>query len=85
MKIEISQTAVRQLKKLDKVVQKRILSFLRKLGQSNQPRIQGKALKGDKSTLWRYRVNDYRLICHIIDETVTVLVLAIGHRKDIYK
>ena len=51
----------------------------------DNPRLQGKALTGKYSGLWRYRVGDYRLICNIEDNTVTILVLALGHRKDVYK
>ncbi len=85
-KIEITRTATRQIKKLDKAVQKRILSFLRvKLEKTSNPRLYGKALQGEKVNLWRYRVGDYRLICKINDDIVTVLVLSVGHRKEIYR
>lgn len=84
--IDISATAAKQLKKLDKVAQKRIISFLRsKIECRHNPRRQGKALKGDKGELWRYRVGDYRIICRIEDETITVLVLEIAHRKEVYR
>jgi len=49
------------------------------------PRQFGKPLHGDKKGLWRYRVGDYRLICDIQDQRVTVLLLALGHRKEIYR
>ena len=49
------------------------------------PRYQGKALRGKKADLWRYRVGDYRIICPLQDDIVTVLVLAMGHRKEIYR
>ena len=45
----------------------------------------GKMLVGDKSGLWRYRVGDYRLICEVQQEKVVILVVEIGHRRDIYK
>jgi mRNA interferase RelE/StbE len=45
----------------------------------------GKALARDLAGLWRYRVQHYRLICHITDQTLTVLVLRVGHRKDVYE
>ena len=84
--IEISKTAVKQLKKLDKPTQKRILKFLNeKIDQQDNPMSHGKALKGNKSDLWRYRVGDYRIICHFEKEKYVVLALAIGHRKSIYK
>lgn len=85
-KIEITKTAVKQLKKLDKTMQKRILFFLReRVEKTDDPRLYGKALHGDKIGLWRYRVGDYRLICNIDDDIVTVLVLCVGHRKEVYQ
>lgn len=85
-KIEIAQTAAKQIQKLDKETQRRIISFLRnKLENTSNPRLYGKALKFEKAGLWRYRVGDYRLICEIKDEIVTVLVLCVGHRKKIYR
>jgi mRNA interferase RelE/StbE len=84
--IEIKRSAERQIQKLDRKSQERIVRFLREHVQAaDNPRQWGKPLQGEKRGLWRYRVGDYRLICDIRDETVTVLVLAIGHRKDIYR
>jgi mRNA interferase RelE/StbE len=63
-----------------------ILSFLLdRLQPASNPRQWGKPLHGDKGGLWRYRVEDYRLICDIQDETITVLVLRVGHRKNVYR
>jgi mRNA interferase RelE/StbE len=45
----------------------------------------GRALQGEKRGLWRYRVGDYRLICDIQDQKITILVLELGHRKDVYR
>lgn len=85
-KIEITKSATKQMQKLDKAIQRRIVSFLReKLEKTNNPRSYGKALQGEKISLWRYRVDDYRLICKINDDIVTVLVLAVGHRKEVYR
>ena len=49
------------------------------------PQIFGKSLKGNKAGLWRYRIGNYRLICEIIDNKLIILVLTIGHRREIYK
>lgn len=49
------------------------------------PRQHGKSLVGDKSGQWRYRIGDYRLICEIHDEEITILVLEAGHRREIYE
>ena len=84
--IEITRTAEKQIKKLDASSQKSIVRFLReRLKSAENPRQWGKPLYGDKQGLWRYRVADYRLICDIQDERITVLVLEVAHRKDIYR
>lgn len=49
------------------------------------PRQIGKGLSHNKAGLWRYRVGDYRVICQINDDFVTILVVETGHRKDIYE
>jgi len=83
-RIEISRTAEKQIKKLDHTAQKSILNFLRERLQSAvDPRQWGKALQGEKRGRWRYRVGDYRLICDIKDEKITILILEPGHRKDV--
>ena len=85
-KIKLDQHAVKQLKKLDRTVQKRIVDFLsNRLLTAKTPRDFGKPLMGKLTGLWRYRVGDYRLICEINDKEVTVLVINIGHRKEIYQ
>jgi mRNA interferase RelE/StbE len=82
--IEITRTAEKQIKKLDAPAQKSIVRFLRdRLKSVENPRQWGKPLRDDKKGLWRYRVGDYRLICDIQDERITVLVLEVAHRKDI--
>jgi mRNA interferase RelE/StbE len=84
--IEISLTAEKQIKKLDRVAQHSIIRFLRdRLKPADNPRQWGKPLQGAKKGLWRYRVGDYRLICDIQDEKITVLVLRVGRRKDVYR
>jgi mRNA interferase RelE/StbE len=84
--IEITRTAEKQIKKLDGVAQKSIVRFLReRLKSAENPRQWSKPLHGDKRGLWRYRVGDYRLICDIRDEKITVLVLEVAHRKDVYR
>ena len=83
--IEISDRAYKQLRKLDRPVQKRILDWLEdRLEGCKNPRHFGEPLKGDHAGFWRYRVGDYRIICEIQDGIVTVMVLAIGHRREIY-
>jgi mRNA interferase RelE/StbE len=82
--IELTGSAEKELAKLDKPVAKRIIKFLRER-VAVDPRSSGKALKGDHSGLWRYRVGDYRVICEIYDEKISVLVVRVGHRKEVYR
>jgi mRNA interferase RelE/StbE len=84
--IEISRSAEKQINKLDRVAQESIVRFLRdRLKPADNPRQWGKPLHGDKKGLWRYRVGDYRLICDIQEEKITILVLRVGHRKEVYR
>ena len=84
--IEITRTAEKQIKMLDGVVQDSIIRFLRdRLKPADNPRQWGKPLQGAKKGLWRYRVGDYRMICDSQDEKITVLVLRVGRRKDVYR
>lgn len=75
--------ARKELRSLDKPIQKKILDYLRSRVSSN-PLSFGKELVGNKAGLRSYRVESYRIICQIQDEKLTILVIAVGHRKDIY-
>ena len=84
--IKILDSAKHDLKKLDKPVQKRIAAFLQsRLASLDDPKQLGKALLGQYAGYWRYRVGDYRLICHVENEELIILVVEIGHRKDVYR
>jgi mRNA interferase RelE/StbE len=86
-KIEFSVEADREFKKLDPQHAKRILKFLRdRVAKLENPRSLGKPLQGSRlGEFWRYRVGDYRLICKLEDDRLLVLVLGIGHRREIYR
>lgn len=81
--IEWDERARKELRSLDAGIQRRILSYLRERTTEN-PRNFGKQLSGDKAGLWRYRIEDFRVICRLHDEKLTVVVVAVGHRKQIY-
>jgi mRNA interferase RelE/StbE len=84
--IRFSRTAEKQLDKLDPKVRAAILRFLHvRISVDPNPRSQGRALTGELQGLWRYRVGDYRILCEIRDSEVTILVLAAGHPRDIYR
>jgi mRNA interferase RelE/StbE len=84
--IEYAETAKKQLRKLDKLEAQRIVDFMdERVAPSQNPRGIGKALKGSLGDLWRYRVGDFRIICDLQDGVLTVLVLQIGNRREIYR
>jgi mRNA interferase RelE/StbE len=80
-----SESAKRELLKLDRQAQKDIVSYLEKrIAAKDDPRRFGKPLKAELAGLWRFRVRDYRLVCQIKDEVMLVLVVSVGHRKNVY-
>ena len=84
--VEIDSFAEKQLRKLDRSVQKHLLDWLsERIDRCKNPRHFGEPLRGNRSGLWRYRVGDYRIICKIEDEKLVVIALAIGHRRKIYR
>jgi mRNA interferase RelE/StbE len=85
-RVEFTKTAKRELKKLDKHTATLILGWIRQnLEGCENPRQYGKGLTANKSGQWRYRIGDYRIIADIQDDKVLILVLNVGHRKNIYK
>lgn len=84
--IEYAETAIKQLRKLDKTVARRIADFMdQQIAASDDPRALGKALTGPLGDLWCYRVGDYRIFCDIQDRSLVVLVLQIGNRREVYR
>lgn len=84
MKVVYLAKPRKQLAKLDNSVKKRILDYMDEIANLSDPRSKGKSLVGDLKGFWRYRVGDYRLICRIHDEELEILVVDLGHRKEIY-
>ena len=84
--VKFTERARKNLLKLDKSTSKLILAWIRKnLENCEDPRRHGKALTENLSGQWRYRVGNYRILAQIDDNEITILVLEIGHRRDIYK
>ena len=84
-KIEIPPAVERQLQKLDRQVQKRVLGFLyNRVLPSGNPRLFGKALTGRWSAYWSYRIGDYRVIADIKDDELVILVVQLDHRRQVY-
>ena len=83
--IELAESAVKQLSGLDKAIQRRITKYLsERLAVADDPRVLGRALRGELSEYWRYRIGDYRLVCEIQDDVLTVLVVRVAHRSKVY-
>ncbi len=85
-KVEFTDIAIKTLKKLDKHTAAMIIGYIEKnlVGDIN-PRAFGKPLVDNQKGKWRYRVGDFRLLCKIVDHKVTIVVVQVGNRKDIYK
>ncbi|CAL1241922.1 type II toxin-antitoxin system RelE family toxin [Candidatus Methylocalor cossyra] len=84
--VKLSEHAARTIEKLDKPHRDRIRRFLREeLSGLDDPRAKGKPLQGGLRGLWRYRVGDYRIVCEIRGHEFVVLVVKIGHRRDVYR
>ncbi len=86
-RIEFEAGALKDLRKLDGPVARRITTFLRtRVGDLENPRSIGAALKGSElGEFWRYRVGDYRIICEIRDQDLVILAVSIGQRREIYR
>ncbi|WP_440442437.1 type II toxin-antitoxin system RelE family toxin [Phascolarctobacterium succinatutens] len=84
--IETTARFNKEFKKLDKYTQCMIKGWIEKnlVGEEN-PRRHGKGLTANRSGQWRYRIGDYRLLCHIDDGKLIILALSVGHRREIYE
>lgn len=84
--IETTARFNKEFKKLDKYTQRMIKGWIEKnlVGEEN-PRRHGKGLTANRSWQWRYRIGDYRLLCHIDDGKLIILALSVGHRREIYE
>ena len=84
-RVKFTERAIKQLKKLDKYTSALILGWIEKnLEGCKKPREHVKGPTANRIGQWRYRIGDYRLICEINDKEITILVLELGHRKEIY-
>jgi mRNA interferase RelE/StbE len=84
--VEFDADAARDLRKLGHPAQQQILRYLRqRIATADDPRRFGRALTNDLKGLWRYRVGDYRIVAKIEDDRFIVLVLTVGHRREVYE
>jgi mRNA interferase RelE/StbE len=85
-RVEFDRDAARDLRKLGGEAQRLILRFLReRIATTEDPRRFGRALTREFKGLWRYRVGDYRIVASIEDECLIVLVVTVGHRREVYE
>ena len=78
--------AVKQIKKLDPATRKLIKSWIEKnLLNTDNPRQHGKGLTGSLSQYWQYRVGDYRILAEINDTEIVIIIVEVGHRREIYR
>jgi mRNA interferase RelE/StbE len=85
-KIELSDSAERALRKLDRQSARRIAEFIdTRLNGTDNPRRIGKALQAALGEYWSYRVGDYRLICELRDASLRIVIIKLGHRSDVYR
>ena len=85
MKVILTDTFKKQLKKLDAAISKRVLDYLEQVDLLDNPRSRGKALTSNLAGLWRYRVSDYRILCRIRDDELIITVIEIAHRSTVYR
>lgn len=83
-KIELSRRAEKELAHIDKSEAHRIIEYLSEVEALENPRFRGRGLVSNLSGLWRYRVGAWRILCHIEDDRLLVLVVQIGHRSIVY-
>ena len=83
--IEFDPDALKDLRKIDKPIQIRLVGFLRtRVSSLTNPRDIGEALSGQRlGNYWKYRVGDWRIICDIQDQKILVRVLRIGNRREV--
>ena len=82
--VETTAQFDREFKKLDRAIQRRVIAYLDELEGLENPRQRGKALTAHHAGVWRYRVGDYRILAQIVDTSVTIVTLWVGHRSDVY-
>jgi mRNA interferase RelE/StbE len=84
-RVEFDKDAARDLRKLGHEAQRVILTYVRqRIATAEDPRRFGRPLTGDLKGLWRYRVGDYRIVASIEDNRLVVLVVTVGHRREVY-
>ena len=83
--IDVSERALRSLRKMDRQMARRIRDELAEIAELDDPRSRGKALTGNLAGVWRYRVGDYRILCDIEDGRLVIVVVDVARRREVYR
>ena len=84
--VQFSGAAARQYRKLEAFAKRQIDNYIAEyLEGTANPREYGKPLKGRLVGFWRYQIGDYCLIADIQDNTLTIWVMKVGHRRESYR
>ncbi len=83
-KIVYKESVEKDLKGLSREIKSKILDRIER-DLSADPQGKGKPLKGNWEGLWRYEMQSYRVIYAIFEEESTILIVRIGHRKEVYR
>ena len=83
--VKYAKSFQKDVRKLDKQIQRKIKQFFDELENLDNPKSKGKSLTSNSSGLWRYRIEDFRIICEIKDDELVILTLKVAHRSKVYK
>lgn len=84
-KVELDASAKKQLRKLGPAPANRIVAGLKKVSQLPDPRSRAKAMVDEWAGYWRFRFEDFRVIAKIEDDRLVIFVVAVGHRREVYR
>ena len=85
-RIEFHPDAAKELRRLDRPTAARIVRTLEtRVATLDDPRMLGAALKGEHAGYWRWRIGDYRVVARVVDERITILIVRVGHRREVYR
>ena len=83
--IEFDVAARKQLRKIGHAPAKLIVEGLEAIAQLDNPRDRGKAMVGNYAGYWRFRFADFRVIAKIEERRLVIAVIAVGHRREVYR
>jgi mRNA interferase RelE/StbE len=83
-RVEFAPRALKELNKIDRTWQNRIVTYLEDIAELPDPRLRGDALTANRAGFWRYRIGDYRVICRFQDDVFVVEVVRVAHRRNVY-